>query len=248
MATELVEHLSGPETGHDVRHRPKAMAKSDPLRHSSSEVLPLGVVAAERLLGVRETRPILDMEKRSVRRRPSHQICPAGELIVLVRLVERHGKAVRRQPTGEELAHRRMHRILGPDVGRAPSRINEARIEAKSEGKRNTNVAFQARRVTALEPLHEGLRHAGTSGDVPERPTAPVPLLAGLEAQLTCQQGQGAIDLGVCRHSDAIGQDEPYRPISAGLHASCPTQLVAGVLGAAAPVSSSNDVGNLFRQ
>jgi hypothetical protein len=83
-----VEHLRRPQADEGVRLRPEG-PDAEARRERRSQPLSLRVVGAGGLLDVRQSRAILEMEQGGSVEIPGDDVCPPGELVVLVRLVER---------------------------------------------------------------------------------------------------------------------------------------------------------------
>ena len=101
----------------------------------------LRVVRANRLLQVRETRPVLDMEQRPIGQRPRHQIPAACELVVLVRLVDRDPETEALQPACLDVAHPGVDRVGLSGGGRyGPAGIDELEFGTQAESDTDPRV------------------------------------------------------------------------------------------------------------
>ena len=107
------------------------------------EVLALGVVRAGGLLEVREPGPVLDVEQ--VLPVPREDVRAAGELVVLVRLVDGEGAAGSAERACLELAHRGMDEVgrVG-SAGRRQSRRGHAGPRSTRVGRSPSAVASRA--------------------------------------------------------------------------------------------------------
>src|SRR4051794_2792271 len=94
-----------------------ALPPADPesLGKGGAEVGALGIEAAGRFLEVRKAGSVLDVKERAVPEVPCDEVGTAGELVVLVRLIDAEPKAIRPEPASFEFGHGAVNRILRDD-------------------------------------------------------------------------------------------------------------------------------------
>ncbi len=86
-------------------------AHVQPSSDRPGQVRPPGIECARRALQVGETGAVFDVQQRRAVETPRRKIGPAGELVVLVGLVDAQADSRPAQVRGLELARRRMHGI-----------------------------------------------------------------------------------------------------------------------------------------
>jgi hypothetical protein len=185
-----MDHLARPETRDDIRDGCEA-AHSEPLRDHAREIGTLGVVAANRVLQVRKTGPVLDVQEGPTGQIPGQDVCSAGELVVLVWLVDRDPESVAGHSSGDHLAHGRMDRILSADC-RSLSRVDERQVEFEIECIRDRRVDLEARPAPVFHRMNRGGRYAGTASELTETPVPSSPSLRDHDPDVA---GEAAGDL-----------------------------------------------------
>ena len=82
------------------------------------EIPSLGVVAAGRRLQIGEAGAVLDMEQGRRVGRPGQQVRAPGELVVLVRMVDRDLQAKMLEPASLHLSHGSVNEVAGGSLAR----------------------------------------------------------------------------------------------------------------------------------
>ncbi len=136
-----VPYLRGPEPAHHVGDRGEAASESDAIRNCGREIGSLRVVAADGLLQVREARPVFDVEECGPFHGPGDDIATAGELEVLIRLVDRNAEAEALKVAGLNVAHPGMHNVLARSRGR-PSLIDKVQFRSHAQGDGDSSVGL----------------------------------------------------------------------------------------------------------
>ncbi len=162
---ELVEHLGRPERCDDVAFAPPA-PDAGSLGEHASQIRALGVEAAECLLAVRETRPILDVQQGRLRHIPHHHVRAARELVVLIRLVEPDLAAGAPQFSREDLAHRGMHGIFA--AARLRPRSRKPEIPSQVQRPAKSDVRLQRSRPAMFDSVDTRCGEARQRRDLPE--------------------------------------------------------------------------------
>ena len=159
------------------------------------EVGSLGVVAAEERLDVRETGPVLDVEERPTVAVDGHEVCPAGELVVLIRLVEADLEAQRAEVGRLQLAEGRMDEIGITRCG-ASLRREEREAGFQAKGARQAGVADERGGLAGLDAVDH--RGRDTRGLCKARlgPAATDPFRGDLRAQLDGRTADDGGDTG----------------------------------------------------
>ena len=140
--TQRVDHLGRPQSDDHVRLAAPA-ENADSVAKRAGQVRALRVERAGHLLEVGEARPVLDVQQGPRVNVPRDEIRAAGELVMLIRLVDADLIAQRSQMRSLELTHRRVHRIRAQTRPRvALPRVREHYVETQAEGGRQTNDRF----------------------------------------------------------------------------------------------------------
>jgi hypothetical protein len=192
---KIVQSLAGPEHGHDMRHAAKSIPQPVSIREDTREIRSLGVVASERLLNIREPRPVLDLKQRWSCTRPRRDVRASRELVVLIGLVDRDRIPMWRELANKPLAHRRVDGIPGTNCGCRSSGINQIEIQPHSECRSNTQVGFDAPDVSCLQPLHMRTGKPGPGGKLGEGQSAPPPFAVYRTAEVPADGTKATIDV-----------------------------------------------------
>jgi hypothetical protein len=198
---DLVESLGGPEDGHDVRLT-RPFGEPDSTCELGPQVGPLGVVAAERILDVRESCAVLDVDEGRSLDRPSDHVCPARELEVLERLIEANLKAEPSELSRLDLAHGSVDGVLAD--GRpcaSPARIAEADLEPEAKRLGQPKVGLEARHAARLDRVHGRESDAGEGGQSPDGHSAPFSLGAERDSDASREAPQVVFTVPVPRPS-----------------------------------------------
>ena len=166
-----------------------------PRRQRAMKIGPLGVVTAEERLDVREPGPVLDVEECPPIPIDGHEVCPAGELVVLVRLVQACVEAEGMQVGRLQLAHGRMHEVRG--VSDAPSLRREER-EAGLQAKRigQAHIPIERCGLAGLDAVHHRGRDTRDSCQARLGPAEADSLGRYLSAKLDRDTADGGHDTG----------------------------------------------------
>jgi hypothetical protein len=130
---------------------------------------------------------------------PGQDIGPAGELEVLIRLVDRNAGPERAEATRLELAHRRVDQVrLAWVVMRPTSRVDHLELEPKAERLGEAGVQLEAGRPTGLHLQDAAGGESGPVGQLPQRQVATDPLLMDGSAheRAEAERGPGGADRG----------------------------------------------------
>jgi len=204
-----VENLRGPDAGQDVGHAPESASHPPPIGKHTGQVSALDVIGAHRFLDIREPRPVLDVQLRPTSRIPGEDIGAAGELVVLERLVDRHLNSFGRHPSREDLAHRRVNRIVGSHRVGTHSRVGEVKSKVETQCGGDCRVARERRRSTVLDCVHRRNREAAALRQVPKRPVSRPPCVADDDAEMACEAERFPTSRRR-RHSLGSEQDRPF--------------------------------------
>ena len=191
-----MQHLRRPEAGHDVGHAPPApRADAGAVRDAAGQVLALGVVRPGGLLEVGEPGPVLDVEQ--VLPVPREDVRPAGELVVLVRLVDGEGAAGSLEGAGLELAHRGVDEVGRSRWGRGCRRARVGRrdpgtvaVRARSRVAHTTQVSGRCQPPRRAPPRWR--RRPGRQRGAGSSRVAGAPRGSGAPPPVPCARGQTA--------------------------------------------------------
>lgn len=201
---------------------------SDPLTERLRQVRALRIEAAGHLLEVRKAGAVLQVQQGSGVGVPGHDVRSAGELIVLVRLIEADADAQRSQMSHRELAHRRVNEIDRQICALVdlPAWIGELQLGAPSERFRDPRGAFGRARLTRLDQVHERGRKPRLPSQLADRPSSSHTGVVNLQAEGRPQARDsgsdrtGSVSRGFARrHSILIEHVAAYRAVTVGLPA-----------------------------
>jgi len=213
-----MKKLIGPQADDRVRHDPPpGSGDSEAIRQNSRQVRPLRAVAPQCVLDVWKTRSVLEVEKGSAVEIPGHEVCAAGELEMLVRLVDRHVESQTAEVGGFELTHRGVHGVrVAEDWPASP--VSEDQLGSQVQRRRDPCVGLERHGSPGFELLHERGRDAGAPGTVAERHTAADPLVSDRlssdrrhSEQRPRRSRRRGETVPLWRHSTSSEQDPPHR-------------------------------------
>ncbi len=153
-----MQNFGRPERHDDVR---LGGLSTDPRTFSQrlTQVRPLRIEAAGRILEVGESRAILQVKERGAMRLPGDHVGPAGEVVMLVGLVDPNSIAKRPHVCRLELTHERVHRIGRPHrSSRAPPGIDELEIQTQPKRAGNTDGTLHRRWFSSLDQVYKRAR------------------------------------------------------------------------------------------
>jgi hypothetical protein len=143
MAAQRSQHVCRPERADHVRLCPPAL-DSGALGQLGAEVSSLGVEAAECGLHIVELGLVLDVEEGRRVRVERDDICAAGELEVLLGLVDPDLEAECAKARGLGFTHGRVDDVCLPPIAAAPpSRVRQSDLGTKAERPGDTHVRLE---------------------------------------------------------------------------------------------------------
>ena len=199
---------------------PAARTHAKPVAKGARQVGPLRVVGPRDVLDVVQSRLVLDVQEPPLVEVPGKDSGAAGELEVLVRLVDRYPQAKPREVRGLALAHRGVDDIPGASEC-APRRRAiglEPQIRAQSERASDPNVGLERHGSAGLDGVCGSDRHARTPGQFAKGPSTVESGGSKLDSCASGHPRQGGVG-GRCgsnriRHSTRIEQGRPYRAVT----------------------------------
>lgn len=175
-----VKHLRGPQCRHHVGDRPEPARDVETPGKVGCQVGALRVVGAGERLDIWESGAVLDVEQRPTRAVDRKDIGSAGELVVLIRLVQEHLAAAAAHVCRLHLAHHRVDRIVTSrgrgdrsPAGCSPGHECERRFQSQCD--RKARVGAQRSTGSILEALYGRVRDTRAPCHIAERPATTQP-------------------------------------------------------------------------
>jgi hypothetical protein len=128
------------------------------------------------------------MEKSPTREVPGEQVRPAGELVVLIRLVDRDAESVGSQSRCAQLAHRGMDRVFRPGRVRPLARVDQVQPRLETERNGDGGVCLDASGAAVLDRVNHRSGQAGAAGELTERPSPALTSLSNRHPDMAGQQ------------------------------------------------------------
>ena len=163
-----MEDLGAPQPDENMNDRAPTAADLEPVREDRGQIGPFGVEGARGLLDVRELGSILDVEQGTPVSVPRDDIGPAGELVVLIGLVDRDAIAERSEVPRLELAHRGVNEVLiaaAALLPLCPTRL-EGKRRPRAERERDPGIGSERGGLASLESMKCRSRDSGPQRDL----------------------------------------------------------------------------------